>query len=186
MKRVFAAIVPSERAIFEISAHVDALRKGFPDIRAGWVRRENIHLTLHFAGEVDDAGLVRLQDHVETVATRTPAFDARLAEAGAFVDKRAGRSVIWVGMEELGAAGLMARAVNDIRALEGEKGKRFVPHLTLARVRGIVPVELIEANRERSLEQVQFPVGEFVVFESELRPGGPAYTVLSRHGLGRS
>lgn len=180
MKRVFAAIVPSTEAIDQLASHISRLRADFPDVRVNWVRSENLHMTLHFAGEVDDTRLASFQSHVDAAAQVTQAFETSLGTAGAFVDKRLGRSVLWVGLEE--PTGALAGAVRELKTLEGEKSNRFVPHLTLARVRGDVPSQLMDAHREGVFNS-RFRIEELVVFASELTRSGSIYTVLSRHSL---
>jgi 2'-5' RNA ligase len=186
MKRVFAAIVPDAGAIAELAAHIDHLRSAFRDVPASWVPPANLHLTLHFAGEVDETQLESFQSHVEAAAGMTSAFQASLDEAGAFVDKRMGRSVLWVGIKESdGHDGVLGAAVREIKTREGDRSKRFVPHLTIARVRGMAPTDLLDAHRTRGLEPLVFDVNEFVVLESTLTRSGSIYNVVSWHRLSR-
>jgi 2'-5' RNA ligase len=184
MKRVFAAVVPGEPAVAELASHIDELRTAFPNVKANWVRPENLHLTLHFAGELDESRLEAFERQVSEAASITPRFQAALSGAGAFNDKKLGRSVLWIGIKELGeAAGVLADAVREIKARQKESSKSFVPHLTLARVRGVAPVDFLEAHAKRALAPVTFEVSEFVVMESTLTPAGSIYKARSRYAL---
>lgn len=184
MKRVFAAIVPGEAAVRAISEHIGALRVTFPATRANWVAEENLHLTIHFAGEIDEVRLTALQANLDAVANHTPAFRASLGAAGSFADRRLGRSVLWIGLKETsGAEGTIARAASELKALEGGRSPRFVPHLTIARVREPFEPRLLELHQGRELSLAEFEVNSFVIYESRLTRTGPIYSVLSTHVL---
>jgi RNA 2',3'-cyclic 3'-phosphodiesterase len=60
----------------------------------------------------------------------------------------------------------------------------FRPHVTIARMRRGQPAEAsIKASAKRGFGPVLFSVTDLTLFESELRPEGSVYTIISRHRL---
>ncbi len=52
-KRVFVAIDLSDDAINAASSHIGQLKRRFPHVKARWIRPENLHVTLRFAGNIE-------------------------------------------------------------------------------------------------------------------------------------
>ena len=125
-RRLFVGIFPPE----ELAARVHALVS--PVLRSGDFRTvpaEEIHLTLRFLGptpEEEIPGLVEALRRSVSVARRP---GIRVAGSGAFPDERNAR-VLWAGIDDPGSrlAGLAA-AIGE--------SKPYVPHLTVARCRGV-------------------------------------------------
>lgn len=154
--------------------------------RASWVAPENMHLTLRFLGEVDEATAAKVKEAV-SAPLAVPAFEVELTGAGAFPP--AGRPrVLWIGITR-GAADLVAvhdEVETHLAPLAFPREDRpYRAHLTLARfrepapmdVRGIVDrVALIPVGRCR--------VFEIVLYQSHLSPTGPTYTAVARGPLG--
>lgn len=64
------------------------------------------------------------------------------------------------------------------------EGRRFHPHLTLARIRQAENArELGKRFLQTHIEPLSFDVREIVLYESELGPGGSVYKVVKRFGL---
>jgi 2'-5' RNA ligase len=95
------------------------------------------HLTLRFLGEVASDRLEAIVRALEPSADGVAPFDLRLEGVGAFPDPKRPR-VVWVGAT-VGAANLVALAERVSTALAPyvppDDRERFVPHLTLFRVR---------------------------------------------------
>jgi RNA 2',3'-cyclic 3'-phosphodiesterase len=152
-----------------------------------WVKRENLHYTLRFIGDVGDDALRRVSEAATLIAAHHQTFDAELGGIGAFPKPEKAR-VIWLGM----TAG--ERALMDLaRELEAELRRRgferaerpFSAHLTLgrARVPGRDWTESL-ASAHVALSMPRFKVDRISVVESVLSPKGSAYTVRSEGLLG--
>jgi RNA 2',3'-cyclic 3'-phosphodiesterase len=179
MKRVFAAIDISEELREEVRSYIDDLRSGFDGVPVKWEKPEKLHITVKFAGSVDEEQLKTFREQIERVAKSLTPFQLRIARTGAFVERR-GPSVLWLGAEAVIATG------DPFDTLAGLSGKRpFRPHLTIARIKDPGKTkDLIEKHKGYDFESAQIEVREIVIYESTLLPTGSVYTKLSDCPLG--
>lgn len=183
--RVFLAVELSEELRGRLG---DLARELGHSLRgARWVSPENLHLTLRFVGETDEATAARISDGLRQPLGTIQPFVLAFAGLGAFPDARRPR-VLWVGVPEppqalFAAQARVERAVRDV-GLPPEP-RRYEPHLTLARFK----------HPERALASVlrtelaHRPIGtsivsEIVCFESELGPRKASYRARARVPLG--
>jgi RNA 2',3'-cyclic 3'-phosphodiesterase len=137
LMRLFVAIAPPADVLDEIDALTGPLRAGRRDLR--WTSREAWHVTLAFLGQVDQAAAARLLPRLERAARRHHAFSLAFSGAGAFpAATRA--NVLWSGLSgDRRALAHLAESVAAGASRAGapppDKGRRFQPHLTLARCR---------------------------------------------------
>ena len=144
LMRLFVAIAPPPAVLDELDTLAEPLRADRPDLR--WTGREAWHVTLAFLGQVDQAAVARLLPRLERAARRHPRFRLAFCGAGAFPS--AGRAnVLWSGLS--GDRGALARLAESVIAGASragapppDKGRRFQPHLTLARCR--MPADVTE------------------------------------------
>lgn len=156
-----------------------ALRRGLPGGRAdvSWVRPDNLHLTLRFLGEIDEARALALADRfAEPFATKP--FEIELAGVGAFPPSGSPR-VVWIGTT-LGRETLTALAEQVDARLESwgfaREARPFQAHLTLGRCRQ----PLGPRARDLLAGVITEPVGRsrvdrVVLFESRLSSGPATY-----------
>lgn len=154
-----------------------------------WVEPNHLHLTLVFLGETDNRDLPAVCRAVREVAGREPPFTVQVAGLGAFPNVRRPK-VVWAGVTKGAEAlrRLFARLEERLYALGcyRREERAYTPHLTLGRVRGEADgLALAPAlARHAAWEGGSFPVGEVVVYASELTRDGPVYTVVGRAELG--
>ena len=135
--RLFVAIAPPTAVLDGLDALAGPFRAGRPDLR--WTSREAWHVTLAFLGQVDEAATARLLPRLERAAARHQ--QVRLAFAGAGAFPAATRAnVLWSGLSgDRRALAQLAESVAAGASRAGapppDKGRRFQPHLTLARCR---------------------------------------------------
>ncbi|HTP14255.1 MAG TPA: RNA 2',3'-cyclic phosphodiesterase [Streptosporangiaceae bacterium] len=139
--RLFVAIAPPPPPLAELAAVVAPLRPLWPSLR--WTGTEAWHVTLAFLGEVADSVVPELGTRLERAAGRHPALALSIGGAGAF--PTAGRArVLWAGIaagtasEQAALAALAASVAAGARragAPAANEGRRYRPHLTLARCR---------------------------------------------------
>jgi 2'-5' RNA ligase len=164
-----------------------------PSARAArWVRRENLHVTLKFLGDTDDRRLPDVFAAVALAAAGLEPFALTVANLGCFPNTARPR-IVWAGIGE-GAARLTALA-QDLDTHLAARGfareeRPFSAHITLARAdRGATAVELAALGRviagRGPVPVGTMTVGALQVVKSDLRPTGPAYTVLRDQPLGR-
>ena len=172
MPRLFVAIDLPEETKDEV------LRLRQHDLPPGrWTRREALHLTLHFIGDVPEAVARAYQRALAEV--NEPSFDMRIAGVGQFPTEARPR-VIWAGVENTPALRIVHESVGAALESEGfiRERRRFHPHITLMRFkkplrRGLAS-RWIAAHLDFYVEP--FRVARFVLYESELKPTGAVYT----------
>jgi 2'-5' RNA ligase len=170
MHRLFVAIdLPDDlkNALGKLCSGIDG---------AKWVKRDQMHLTLRFIGDVDDDGLESIQSALQKI--QSPAFDAHLEEIGQFPPKAKPR-VLWVGMKAPSALINLQRQINaSITALGlPPEDHPFSPHITLARFKTPPHAESVREYfaSHAAFKTEPFPVQSFILFSSILAPQGPTY-----------
>lgn len=98
---------------------------------------------------------------------------------GNFGRRRDRSDVLWLGVKtETDLLGEIARALSD------EPVRKFVPHLTIARIKDAgQATPLINEHLEANFPPQSFLTQHLVMYESTLQPSGPVYSVLSEHPL---
>lgn len=183
MKRVFFAVDISDAARNAVSAHIAGLRTEFPAVRAGWVRAENLHITIQFLGETDELQIEKATHAANAAAALIQPFGIRIGEPGSF-----GERVLYISMtDESGGLKLLHHKLEAELVAEGFKTEKrqFKSHLTIARIRspkGIKP--LLDRHRSAMIEPIDFSVTELILFESTLTPTGAQYRPLVKTPLG--
>ena len=130
-------MVPPPGPLAELEAAVAGLRTARPDLR--WAGHEAWHVTLAFLGEVDPVRLAGLAVRLQRAAGRHPVQRLTFRKAGAFPGPTRAR-VLWIGVDgDLRALGGLAASVAAAARRAGapppDEGRRYQPHLTLARSR---------------------------------------------------
>ena len=140
--RLFVGLAPPAAVLDNLDAVCAPLRAGRQDLR--WTSRELWHITLAFLGEVGEESLGRLLPRLERAARRHRTFGLSLAGAGAFPSP-ARANVLWGGLSgDRKALGELAMSVSAGARRAGapppDEGRRYRPHVTLARCR--VPADV--------------------------------------------
>ncbi|MBI3724020.1 RNA 2',3'-cyclic phosphodiesterase, partial [bacterium] len=97
--RLFFAVALPDAVRERLAGLVSELKEKVPDAPVGWVVSGNVHLTLRFLGDVDDATLPRLVAAGEEAARAAAPLELELAGVGTF-GGRASPRVIWIGITE--------------------------------------------------------------------------------------
>lgn len=153
---------------------------------AKWVNPKNIHLTLKFLGEIKDEQAVDVCNITRDVAGRQKSFELDVESVGHF----GGRNprVLWVGTGK-GSENLLELQKDleqqlDSAGWPAEK-RQFSGHLTLCRIRnpkaGVKLAQLSEQYKDFKLGTLT--ADSVSVYQSQLTPKGPIYTVLGNYKL---
>ena len=183
--RLFLALEPSDDVRHEAERAERHLATAVPALRARYAPPAAIHLTLVFLGQVERAHVAGVERAIAGVTRTARPIRCVTAGLGAFPTVHR-PSVLWLGLDQDGAAlgslqHDLSRALGSV--LERDDRKRFVPHLTLARVSGLGPTPrdaLATALDTFHAGGVAWRVDELVLFRSDLYPGGARHTPLSR------
>lgn len=184
--RTFAAIPLPDSIRQPIDALTARLRSG--GAQASWVRREHMHLTLRFFGEIDPNQQVpRLAGLLAEACSHASPFLLHVRATGAFPNTRK-PSVIWAGLDPLdGPLAILQAAVENAARAIGlpPDDKTFHPHITLARIRDPRSARslLYALQNESAFDAGAFLVRNVTLFSSELAPQGPIYRVVREFPL---
>jgi RNA 2',3'-cyclic 3'-phosphodiesterase len=176
MPRLFTGVeIPSD-----IGQALASLRGGLPGAR--WIDPQNYHLTLRFIGDVDDVTAHEVASMLGRV--KRNAFELHLDGVTSFGGRKP-RAVI--------AAVAPAQPLLEVQAeherlmqrigLEPE-GRKYTPHVTLARLRDSSSWEVAEYLSARGYFRTSpFRVSHFVLFSSRASVGGGPYVVEASYPL---
>ena len=160
---------------------MSAVRAEFGDRAVRWIPAPNLHLTLKFLGDVEEAQVVSIRAALRDALSDITAFRVAARSLGVFPDARRPR-VLWVGLSAPELA-LVARRVN--RAVEPFGIERatapFRPHATIGRWRRPDPGSgrlQDDLARWRDHQFGEFGIDDVTLFQSTLRPGGAVYSAL--------
>lgn len=170
MPRLFTALeVPRDAAL-----SLSLLRGGLPGAR--WIDVENYHVTLRFIGDIEGHVADQIADALDRV--RRPCFELRLNGVGAFGSRKP--HSIYAGVDpspELGALQAEIERICQRTGLPAEQ-RKFIPHVTLARLRNPSPLDLATYLSARgNFSTAAFKVGRFVLMSSRDSVGGGPYVV---------
>jgi len=184
--RLFVAVPFPAEVKNELGKLIDDWRRERDKV--GWVKKENLHLTLKFLGETPVEKLETLKSNLSSGLNGQTAFSISLAEAGGFPNLNRAR-VIWVGVSE-GKEKLaeLAQKVEEATVPLGypSENRDFSAHLTMGRVKDFRLSEgLLAKVRACTFEVKGIIVSEAVLYQSELAPGGSVYTPLARFELAK-
>ena len=156
------------------------MRGGLPGAR--WIDPENYHLTLRFIGDIDDALACEIAGMLGRVHRQ--AFDLRLDGLTSF----GGRKPRAVVATLAPVAPLMELQAEHDRLLQRlglePEGRKYTPHVTLARLRDSSSRQVAEYLAARGhYRSSSFAVSRFVLYSSRASVGGGPYIVEEAYPL---
>lgn len=195
--RIFIAINLPE----DIKRELANYEQKWPELPAKWTAKDNLHITLEFLGDLTDEELGEVCVVAKEVAQRHGSFSISLNSVSYGPPKRIPPRMVWaegeksLGRSPTGEADELSDLKDDLQKYllervafrpDDPKGTpSFSPHITLARIKEwewkkIEPEERPEVNEKIDLV---FTVESIEVMESELKRGGPEYTIIESHSL---
>jgi len=184
--RCFVAVPLSEAVRAALAGLQRVLRGRVPD-GFRWDRQENLHITLKFLGDVPVADLPAVFGAASRAAARAEATELAVVGVGAFPRPSRPRVLIAQLSDPGGCVSALTRALEDELSELGfaRDDRAFHPHVTLARAKGPNrPPDLSDELAEVDTSSVpEVVVEELAVYQSDLRPSGAVYTVLSAEAL---
>ena len=164
----------------DVADALSMLRGGLPGAR--WIDRENYHLTLRFIGDVDGAVAREIASMLEGV--HRPAFELQLDELSSFGGRKP-RAVIAPAVPRRELIELQAEHERIMQRVGLEpESRKFIPHVTLARLRDSSSRQVADYLAARGLfRSRRFPVSRFVLFSSKASVGGGPYVVEAEYPL---
>jgi len=145
------------------------------------VEPENIHLTLKFLGDTDEALINKIEEIMKKSVKNVDPFKIQLNRVGVFPNLNYIK-VVWIGIQNGENLAIIARDINEKLANLGfNRDKRgFSAHLTIARVKSAKNKDklLQIVNKFQDVEFSNQKIGSIKLKKSDLTPKGPIYTTL--------
>ncbi len=180
-KRVFIAINPSldiKEKLAEKQKEIDRSFNEFCPVK--WTKKDNLHITLLFMGNVEMEDVFNAFEKTEEIAEKVNAFEIEINEIEYFPNNNP--RMIWVKGRESKELKKIQNYLD--KELFNRRNKEFSPHMTLGRIRQW-QFKRIEKEEIPSLGEInlKFRVNSIEVMESELKRSGPNYTILKSFPL---
>jgi 2'-5' RNA ligase len=163
-----------------IRANLSALEVGLPG--AHWVPEDNLHLTLRFIGEVSEGEASDLHDAL--LGVRVPAFALTISGTGVFETGRRPHT-LWASVDKCDELIRLQGKIESTLVKAGceREGRKFTPHITLARLKGTPLERLHPLLAAHALLREEMSVDHFTLFSSRLGRGDPVYTAEAEYPL---
>jgi len=177
--RTFIALNLSDETKEELSRIQEELKKA--DAGVKWSKPHNIHITLKFLGEIDEAKASEIKTALDGISEEYKPFDISLFKLGAFPSLNQLR-VLWVGIDK-GCSEVDRIAESTEKSLEKigflREARPFSAHLTLGRVKsGRNKASLKEKLSSIEVEPKSSRIDNITLYQSTLTQKGPIYTPL--------
>ncbi|WP_424628960.1 RNA 2',3'-cyclic phosphodiesterase [Bradyrhizobium sp. SYSU BS000235] len=176
MPRLFTGLeIPSD-----ISEKLSSLRGGLPGAR--WIDPENYHVTLRFIGDIDGLAANEIASTLFRI-NRKP-FEVELQGLQSFGGKKP-RAVVACVVPSRPLMELQSELERLMQrfGLDPE-GRKFIPHVTLARLRDASDRDVADYLSLRGyFPKRTFMASRFVLFSSRTSVGGGPYVVEAPYAL---
>jgi len=176
MPRLFTGLeIPKE-----VAQSLSLLRGGLPGAR--WIDSENYHITLRCIGDIDDRLAHEIASLLDGVRRRS--FEVRFGNLMSFGGRKPRAVVVAVEPIQplLELQSELERLMQRL-GLEPE-GRKFIPHVTLARLRESSSRDVAEYLSTRGpVFGASFRVSRFVLFSSRSSVGGGPYVIEADYPL---
>lgn len=183
---MFCAFELPEAVRSRIDLHSRNVREAVPEAAASWSRPENVHLTMKFFGNVDQAQVPMISAAAERVVKEFSPVEVEVEKTGVF-PRPSRPQVLWIGVNDSsGALAKLQQRLEDEFAREEfpKEDRAFRPHLTIARIRRPQNADrLAQIHLASEFSAVAVRFDQLILFRSELSSKGSKYTAISRHRL---
>ena len=153
---------------------VGELKEELPEEGLKKVDVENLHITLKFLGEVEEAKMEEVKAALSGVEFAP--FKVQVKGVGVF-PKEDYVKVVWAGTESEELKEIAGKVELALASMFGKDERGFSGHLTLARVKRKVDLKgFLEKHREELFGG--FVVNKFLLMKSVLEKNGPEYSVV--------
>ncbi len=182
-QRIFIALDVPAAIQQRLSQACRALSWG--EANVNFVASENVHLTLHFLGDVDDADQPAVFEALTEATEGLGPVEFEIGQLACVPPQGRDLRMIWADV--LDPDGELQRLYNELASALVQRGfgvesRPYRAHLTLARVKAASDADAIrQAIAAETFGSVR--ARQVVVYASELAPTGPVYSVLGQGEL---
>ncbi len=175
--RLFIAIHLNKTVLNNMKDLISPLGRQYKEVK--WVAAQNIHITLKFLGETDEANLNNIIHSLQTIEQKS--FSLTIEKTSAFPNLNFPK-VIWLGVTgDLKPIIQLSKQVDEQMAQLNfpEEKRKFSPHITIGRVKGKAPKPLLSFLKQHHDHDFGLiTIDSFKLMSSELTPKGPIYTIV--------
>ena len=176
MPRLFTALeIPDD-----VRRAISGMRGGLPGAR--WIDPDNYHVTLRFIGDVDD--ITAREAAFILGQVRRESFEIKFATLSSFGGNRP-RAIVALVAPTPALTELQAEHERMMRRIGlAPEGRKFTPHVTLARLRDASNQDVADYLSVRGyFPSRSFTVDRFLLFSSRASVGGGPYIVEDAYAL---
>ncbi len=174
--RLFLAIDLPDEAKKAVEKQLLPLKREYADFR--WVEPENLHLTLHFFGDVKNSD--KIVEFMNDLVFDIPTFHLYSSELGLFIKNNI---TLYIGFQRNKILERVVRGIKERSALG--TSRKFVSHLTFSRYR--IPSKqqylLIKKKLKNFALDIEFKVQTITLFESIPGTQKPVYKKIAEFPL---
>ena len=164
----------------DIGQTLSGMRGGLPGAR--WIDPENYHVTLRFIGDIDGFAANEIASTLERINRRP--FEVALQGLSSFGGKKP-RAVVASVVQSRPLMDLQAELERTMQRFGFDpEGRKFIPHVTLARLRDASNQDVADYLSVRGYFPTRsFMASRFVLFSSRASVGGGPYVVEDAYAL---
>lgn len=147
-------------------------------IKANPVKKQNMHFTLLFLGEITDEAVENVKKALADIAFKP--IELEFTHIGVFPNPRSPR-VIWIGTNESASEQLVelaAQVEKKLAPLGFKSDKPFKPHLTIFRIKNRIDDISTKLGKYMQLNLGKDVISELKFKKSILTSNGPIYSDL--------
>ncbi|MCS7151875.1 MAG: RNA 2',3'-cyclic phosphodiesterase [Endomicrobia bacterium] len=177
--RTFIAVELEKNILDTIGDFIFKTYREIDSNKISWVKKENLHITLKFLGEINEKQVEVVKSVLDSVVKNIKEFKIIIEGIGVFPKIDFPR-VLWLGIKD--GAQKISELANFIDNELSNKGfakeqKEFVAHLTIARIKQVRRLSEIVNYVEKYKNQHfgSSKVNSITFFQSILKPEGPEY-----------
>jgi RNA 2',3'-cyclic 3'-phosphodiesterase len=177
--RTFIAIdIPKE-----IKEEIIKIQKQLPYFKGKLTEKENLHLTLKFLGEIDENKLKEIKKILGEI--KLGSFETEIDSIGFFDNNKSKlyerQIIVWLHMKNCEK---LQKDIDESLSVLFEKEKRFMAHLTIARVKETKDKkDFFEKIMRIKIPPMKFPVKKFRLKKSTLTEKGSIYEDIEVYQL---
>ncbi len=160
-----------------VGDEIEKIQEAIPNFIGKKTKKENLHLTLKFLGEVDENLLEKIKESLSKIKFKK--FKTEIDSIGFFSQKFL--RIIWLHMKNCDE---LQKEVDKHLLEMFEKEKRFMGHLTIARVKKVEDKDnFIKEIKNLKFPKLFFEVNKFKLKKSTLTSRGPLYETIKEFYL---
>ena len=171
--RAFVAVTLSGFVQEALASCTKELKKSLgADKNIRWVKPENYHLTLCFLGEIPDEIFRQIEPRLRQALADVASFSVELSKIDLFPSVREPHAIVAAIRPQANLVALQQKIFSALVPMlpEIDTPKSFLPHITLARIKGNFALDFKPIPLTLS-----YAVQDIHLFESRLSHAGPQH-----------